>query len=92
MASTVRIHDEDKKTLESLINYVAFKTNKKITQEEMISLLVRAGLQDKDKLLNVIESSPVAELDWRADPIFTVKRVKMGKDASRAAERELYNR
>ncbi len=91
MASTVRIREEDKKLLETLINYVAFKTNKKITQEEMISLLVKAGTHDRDKLLNEIET-PKTDLDWQSDPIFSAKKVKIGKDASQSVEKTLYGR
>jgi hypothetical protein len=92
MASTVRIREEDKKILESLINYITFKTNKKITQEDMIALLVKTGSQDKDKLLTAIEVSPEEESDWHSDPIFKVKKVRMGKDASHSVEKDLYGR
>ncbi len=91
MASTVRIRDEDKKILESLINYITFKTNKKFTQEDMISLLVKTGSEDKDKLLNEIESTPEYDYDWRSDPIFKVKKVHMGKDASLSVDNDIYN-
>ncbi len=90
MASTVRIREEDKKILESLINYITFKTNKKITQEEMIALLVKTGSQEKDKLLTAIEVQPEEESDWHSDPIFKVKKVRMGKDASRSGEKDRY--
>ena len=31
----------------------------------MISLLVKTGSEDKDKLLNEIESTPEYDYDWR---------------------------
>ncbi len=61
-----------------------------MTQEEMIALLVKTGSQDKDKLLTAIEVQPEEESDWRLDPIFKVKKVRMGKDASRSVEKDLY--
>jgi hypothetical protein len=90
MASTVRIRDEDKKILESLINFVAFKSNKRITQEEMIRLLVLVGSKEKEKLLSEIESVPEEEYDWQSDPIFHVKKVHLGKDASTNVDKYLY--
>jgi len=92
MASTVRIREEDKKILESLMNYLAFKTNKKLTQEDMIAILVKAGSQDKDKLLTAVEPLVEENNDWTSDPIFQVKKVRMGKDASRSVEKDLYGR
>ncbi len=92
MSSTIRIRFEDKQYLESLINFIAFKTNKRLTQEEMIALLVRAGTQDKEKLLATMEAPIMQEWNWEQDPIFTIDGIQMGKDASRAIDQDIYNR
>lgn len=92
MASTVRISEEDKKNLESLINYIAFKTNRKVTQEEMIGLLVKAGTLDKDDLVSKIQIPSENNYDWQSDPIFAIKKVHMGKNASQSVEKDLYGR
>jgi hypothetical protein len=92
MTSTIRINEEDKKILESLINYIAYKTNRKITQEQMIALLLKTGSRDKDKLLTEIDLPLQNQYDWQSDLIFKVKKVRAGKDASRSVDHDLYSR
>ena len=92
MVSSIRIRDEDKEILDSLINYFNIKTNKKITREELVALLIKTGSQNMDKLVSEIK--PVSEevCDWQSDPIFTIKNVHAGKNASVSVDNDIYIR
>ncbi len=51
----------------------------------------KAGSQDKDKLLTEFDAIPGEDIDRYSDPIFKVKKVRMGKGASRSVEKGLYS-
>ena len=75
MSSTVRITKKDKQELENLINYLNYKGKSKITQEQMISLLIKAGIKRKTELLELLEQiiKPDNDYDWKNDSIFSLK-------------------
>ena len=68
MSSTVRITKKDKQELENLINYLNYKGKgkSKITQEQMISLLIKAGIKRKTELLEQF-INPDNDYDWKND-------------------------
>jgi len=81
MSSTVRITKKDKQELENLINYLNFKGETKITQEQMISLLINVGKKRKSELLDQI-SKPDSNDDWKNDPIFSLIEIELEEDSS----------
>nr|WP_147663022.1 hypothetical protein [Candidatus Prometheoarchaeum syntrophicum]QEE16141.1 hypothetical protein DSAG12_01970 [Candidatus Prometheoarchaeum syntrophicum] len=89
MSSTVRITKKDKQELENLINYLNYKGKSKITQEQMISLLIDAGIKRKHELLEQI-LKPENDYDWKNDPIFSLIEIKLDENSSETVDDIVY--
>ncbi len=89
MSSTVRITKKDKQELENLINYLNYKGKSKITQEQMISLLIKAGIKQKTELLEQF-IKPDNNYDWKNDPIFSLIEVELEENSSETVDEIVY--
>ena len=89
MSSTVRITKKDKQELENLINYLNYKGKSKITQEQMISLLIKAGIKRKSELLEQF-IKPDNDYDWKNDPIFSLIEVELEENSSETVDEIVY--
>lgn len=89
MSSTVRINKKDKQELENLINYLNYKGKSKITQEQMISLLINSGIKRKNELLDQI-IKPDNDYDWKKDPIFSLIEIELEENSSETVDEIVY--
>ena len=91
MSSTVRITKKDKQELENLINYLNYKGKgkSKITQEQMISLLIKAGIKRKTELLEQF-IKPDNDYDWKNDPIFSLIEIELEENSSENVDEIVY--
>ncbi len=92
MSSTVRINKRDKQELENLINYLNYKGKIKLTQEQMISLLIEAGLKRKNEILEQIIKHDGDDDgdDWKNDSIFSLLEVELEENASETVDETVY--
>ncbi len=91
MASTVRISDESKKKLKSLIKYLGFKTNRNISQKDLIDALIELNWEDREGLVRFYQKNE-EESNWKEDPIFEDVDIKMNRNASESVDEILYGK
>ena len=89
MASTVRISDKSKAKMQKLIHYLAFKTNQKISQKEILDLLIESGLQNKDNLLKIMVKEENI-INCKEDPIFQDVDLELDENASETVDEVVY--
>ncbi len=89
MSSTIRINKKDKQELENLINYLNYKGKSKLTQEQMISLLIKAGIKRKSELLDQI-IKPDSNGHWKNDPIFSLIEIELEENSSETVDENVY--
>jgi hypothetical protein len=91
MASTIRISDQAKKKMQKLIHYLGFKTNRQISQREMLDLLIEVAIQDKEVLLKQLKPTEQST-DWKNDPIFQEIDLEMEEDTSEKVKNIVYGK
>ncbi len=69
MTSTVEISDKAKQEISKLITYLSLKTNRPISQKELLDVLIESSTQNMDQLLTKIKRS-TSEHNWKEDSIF----------------------
>ncbi|MHA1611382.1 MAG: hypothetical protein ACTSYU_04945 [Promethearchaeota archaeon] len=90
MASTVRISNIAKLKMQKLIHYLGFKSNQKLSQRQILDILIDSGLQHKEELLKMIDKKEKI-VNWRKDPILDDMDLDLDEYASETIDKVIYS-
>lgn len=90
MSTTIRISKKDKEKLDQLSRYLSFKTEKKLTQEELIRSLVEIGTENKQEMVQMIKGNDESSEDLSNDPFFNLPRIELEEEDSINVDKTLY--
>ncbi len=91
-STTVRISSDDKKELDELISFLSFKAKRKLTQTEILSLLISIGKEERVNLVDKIVEESDINYDVENDPFFNLPEFDMDEDTSENIDKIIYNR
>ena len=92
-ATTIRISKKDKNELDQLGMYLSFKSKKRFTHAEILSLLISIGKEKVDEILEKItyeNEKLLSENDIENDSFFNLPTINLDENASESIDKTIY--